>query len=125
MYDPVYRSVMGASCKNVKPPTDKDEINKKLLYEIKGLNVASNIKQKEVDSKTMVLRSNSPTNMKIPVMKESEYATMKPSRSKKKSNAKTQEYKEEEENPEEKKDNGEEGEEKKDGEEQNKEPVKV
>ena len=31
MYDPVYRSVMGASCKNVKPPKDQEELNKKAI----------------------------------------------------------------------------------------------
>ena len=107
MYDPVYRSVMGASCKNVKPPKDQEELNKKMLCSIKGLNVASNIKQKEVDSKTMVLRSNSPTNMKIPVMKESEYVTMKISKNNTKTKTQMKENKtsspEEEKKEEEKK----------------------
>ena len=125
MYDPVYRSVMGASCRNVKPPKDQEELNQKMLYQIKGLNVASNIKQKEVDSKTMVLRSNSPTDMKIPIMKESEYVTMKaPSKSKKKS--KVEEYKEEEEvdqKEEKKSEEGKKEEENKPEEEKKEEPV--
>ena len=76
MYDPVYRSVMGSSCKNLKPPSNKEEMDKKLYSSIKGLNVANNIKVKEVDSKTMVLRSNSPTSMKIPVMKDNTYGKL-------------------------------------------------
>ena len=84
-----------------------EELNKKMLCSIKGLNVASNIKQKEVDSKTMVLRSNSPTNMKIPVMKESEYVTMKISKNNTKTKTQMKENKtsspEEEKKEEEKK----------------------
>ena len=76
MYDPVYRSVMGSSCKNLKPPSNKEEMDKKLYSSIKGLDVANNIKVKEVDSKTMVLRSNSPTSKKIPVMKENTYGKL-------------------------------------------------
>ena len=121
MYDPVYRSVMGASCKNVKPPKDQEELNKKMLCSIKGLNVASNIKQKEVDSKTMVLRSNSPTNMKIPVMKESEYVTMKVSKTNKKSKTLVKENESKQEEQEEKKE--EENKEENKEEEKKEEPV--
>jgi hypothetical protein len=69
MYDPVYRSVMGAKAKNKKKITE-NEMKSKLMSSIKGIDVPSRIKDKELDSKKVVLGQNTPTDKKIPFIKE-------------------------------------------------------
>ena len=74
MYDPVYRAVMGPVCKQKKVKEEDKEFNDKLLYSIKDLKVSNNVSEKELDSKTIVLRANSPTDKKLPIMRDNEYA---------------------------------------------------
>ena len=69
MYDPVYRSVMGAKKDHKKKLTDK-EMKTKLMSNIKGIDVPSRIKDKEIDSKKLLLKQNIPTDKKIPFIKE-------------------------------------------------------
>ena len=69
MYDPVYRSVMGAKAKN-KKKISENEMKSKLMSSIKGIDVPSRIKDKELDSKKVVLGQNTATNKKIPFIKE-------------------------------------------------------
>ena len=69
MYDPVYRSVMGAKKFHKKKLTEK-EMKSKLMTSIKGIDVPSRIKDKELDSKKFVLKQNIPTDKKIPFIKE-------------------------------------------------------
>lgn len=69
MYDPVYRSVMGAKAQNKKKITD-NEMKSKLMSSIKGIDVPSRIKDKELDSKKVVLGQNTATNKKIPFIRE-------------------------------------------------------
>ena len=69
MYDPVYRSVMGAKKDHKKKFTEK-EMKSKLMSSIKGIDVPSRIKDKELDSKKFVLKQNIPTDKKIPFFKE-------------------------------------------------------
>ena len=69
MYDPVYRSVMGAKKIHKKKLTEK-EMKTKLMTSIKGIDVPSRIKDKELDSKKLVLKQNIPTDKKIPFIKE-------------------------------------------------------
>lgn len=71
MYDPVYRSVMGAKKDHKKKITEK-EMKTKLMTSIKGIDVPSRIKDKELDSKKLVLKQNIPTDKKIPFNKEPE-----------------------------------------------------
>lgn len=73
MYDPVYRSVMGPVCRNIKKPKG-DELDEKLYSSIRNLNVANELSKKEINSKEYVEKSNSPTKIKIPTMRRNECA---------------------------------------------------
>ena len=69
MYDPVYRDVMGAECKN-KKKYEGDELKSKIISSIKGLDVPSRLKDKEVDAKKAIEKFMVPTDKKIPYDKE-------------------------------------------------------
>ena len=65
MYDPVYRSVMGAQCKN-KKKYEGDELKSKIISSIKGIDVPARLKDKELDSKKAIEKQKVPTDKKIP-----------------------------------------------------------
>ena len=69
MYDPVYRDVMGAECKN-KKKYEGDELKSKIITSIKGLDVPSRLKDKEIDAKKAIEKLMVPTDKKIPYDKE-------------------------------------------------------
>ena len=69
MYDPVYRSVMGAKCKNQKPLEGQEKTNK-IISNIKDIKVTSRLKDKEIDTKIAAENENSATLKKIPFIKE-------------------------------------------------------
>jgi len=69
MYDPVYRSVMGANCKNKKPLTEQEKTNK-IISNIKDIKVTSRLKDKEIDTENAAINENSATLKKIPYIKE-------------------------------------------------------
>jgi hypothetical protein len=69
MYDPVYRDVMGAECRN-KKKYEGDELKSKIITSIKGLDVPSRIKDKEIDAKKAIEKLMVPTDKKIPYDKE-------------------------------------------------------
>ena len=65
MYDPVYRSVMGAQCKN-KKKYEGDELKSKIISSIKGIDVPARLKDKELDSKKAIEKQKVATDKKIP-----------------------------------------------------------
>ena len=69
MYDPVYRSVMGAQCKN-KKKYEGDELRSKIISSIKGIDVPARFKDKELDSKKDIEKQKVATDKKIPFEKE-------------------------------------------------------
>ena len=69
MYDPVYRNVMGAQCKNIKN-YEGDELKKKIISSIKGIDVPARIGDKELDAKKAIEKQNVPIDKKIPYVKE-------------------------------------------------------
>ena len=69
MYDPVYRSVMGAQCKNTKK-YEGDELKHKIISSINGIDVPSRIKDKEIDAKREVEKQKVPINKQIPYVKD-------------------------------------------------------
>mgnify|MGYP006873043318 FL=1 len=69
MYDPVYRSVMGANCKNKKTLTEQEKKNK-IISTIKDIKVTSRLKDKEIDTENAANNENSATLKKIPYVKE-------------------------------------------------------
>ena len=69
MYDPVYRNIMGAQCKNTKK-YEGDELREKIISSIKGLDVPARLKDKEVDAKKALEKQNVPINKKIPFIKD-------------------------------------------------------
>ena len=71
MYDPVYRNVMGAQCKNTKN-YEGDELKKKIITSIKGIDVPARIRDKELDAKKAIEKQNVPIDKKIPYIKERE-----------------------------------------------------
>ena len=86
MYDPVYRSVMGAQCKNTKK-YEGAELKNKLISSINGINVPSRIKDKEIDAKREVEKQKVSINKQIPYVKDANL--YKPSKKKKKKNKKS------------------------------------
>ncbi len=69
MYEAVYRGVMGDECKN-KKKYEGDELKSKIISSIKGLDVPSRLKDKEVDAKKAIEKFMVPTDKKIPYDKE-------------------------------------------------------
>ena len=84
MYDPVYRNVMGAECKN-KKKYEGDELKAKIITGIKGIDVPARIKDKELEVKKAVEKQNDHIGKKIPFSKEiNQYNQTKKKRKKKK-----------------------------------------
>ena len=84
MYDPVYRSVMGAECKN-KKKYEGEELKSKIISSIKGIDVPSRIKDKELDAKKAIEKQQVPTDKKIPYVKDyNQYKTKKKKKKKSK-----------------------------------------
>ena len=69
MYDPVYRNVMGAQCKNTKK-YEGEELTAKIISSIKGIDVPARFKDKELDAKKAARKLNAPIDKKIPFVKE-------------------------------------------------------
>ena len=69
MYDPVYRNVMGAQCKNTKK-YEGDELKAKIISNIKNIDVPARLKDKEVDAKKAIDKQSVPIKKKIPCSKE-------------------------------------------------------
>ena len=67
MYDKEYKKVMGAPI-NQKPRT-KQQIDKKVIKSIKQIDVATRLKDKEIDSKEVAMRFSNKTEKKIPTAK--------------------------------------------------------
>lgn len=70
MYDPVYRSVMGAQCKNTKKYKG-DELKSKIISSIKGIDVPARLKDKELDAKKLAENQQVPIKKQIPYVKDS------------------------------------------------------
>ena len=85
MYDPVYRNVMGAQCKN-KKKYEGDELKEKIISSIKGIDVPTRIKDKELDAKKAIERQNVPIDKKIPYVKDSNQYKQSRKKKKKKKN---------------------------------------
>ena len=85
MYDPVYRSVMGAQCKNTKK-YEGEELKNKLISSINGIDVPSRIKDKEINTKKEVENQKVPINKQLPFVKDSNLYN--PAKKKKKKNKK-------------------------------------
>ena len=84
MYDPVYRNVMWAHCKN-KKKYEGDELKEKIISSIKGIDVPTRIKDKELDAKKAIEKQNVPIDKKFPYVKESnQYKQFKKKKKKKK-----------------------------------------
>ena len=84
MYDPVYRSVMGAQCKNTKKYKG-DELKSKIISSIKGIDVPARLKDKELDAKKLAENQQVPIKKQIPYVKDSnQYKQTKKKKKKKK-----------------------------------------
>ena len=70
MYDPVHRNVMGKKTEKKKKRVTEEEMKNKLMSSIHGINVPSNIKDKEIDAEKLAKTLNSPTEKKLPYSKE-------------------------------------------------------
>ena len=70
MYDPVHRDVMREKYKKKKKKLTEEEIKTKVMSSINGINVPSNIKDKEIDAKRLAEGQNLPTEAKLPIDKE-------------------------------------------------------
>ena len=69
MYDPVYRNIMGAKCKN-KKKYEEEELKGKIISNIKGIDVHARIKDKEFDAKKAIEKENVPIDKKLPFIKD-------------------------------------------------------
>ena len=87
MYDPVYRNVMGAQCRN-KKKYEGDELKAKIITGIKGIDVPARIKDKELEVKKAVEKENFPLDKKIPFSKEMNQYKKKKKRKNKKDGSK-------------------------------------
>ena len=68
MYDPEHRNVMRK--KNMKKTKKKVITNEEIMDSIKGIDVPSNLKDKEIDAQKLAETKNIPTDTKLPVNKE-------------------------------------------------------
>ena len=68
MYDPEHRNVMRE--KNTKKKKKKLISNEEIMNSIKGIDVPSNIKDKEIDAQKLAENRNLPTDSKLPINKE-------------------------------------------------------
>ena len=70
MYDPIYRNVMGVKVDKKKKKVTEEEMKTKLMTSIQGINVSSNIKDKEIDTQKVAQIQNLSTEKKLPFNKE-------------------------------------------------------
>ncbi len=77
MYDPVHRNVMGKKVEKKKKKGTDEEMKNKLMSSIHGINVPSNIKDKEIDAEKLAKNQNVPTEAKLPYSKETISTTTK------------------------------------------------
>ena len=77
MYDPVHRNVMGKKVEKKKKKVNEEEMKTKLMSSIHGINVPSNIKDKEIDAEKLAKTQNVPTEAKLPFIKEANSTTSK------------------------------------------------
>ena len=89
MYDPVHRNIMIEKNKKKKKKITEEEMKNKVMNSINGINVPSNIKDKEIDAKKLAKQKNVPTDSKLPINKELIYlqSYRKKNKKKKKNNA--------------------------------------
>ena len=89
MYDPVHRNIMLEKNKKKKKKITEEEMKNKVMNSINGINVPSNIKDKEIDAKKLAKQKNVPTDSKLPINKELIYlqSYRKKNKKKKKNNA--------------------------------------
>ena len=83
MYDPVHRDVMGKKKEKNKKKITQEEKNNKLMNTIQGINVPSNIKDKEIDAHKLAQNENLPTQSKLPFTKDINQEPMKKKKHKK------------------------------------------
>ena len=88
MYDPIHRDIMIEKNKKKKKKITEEEMKNKVMNSINGINVPSNIKDKEIDAKKLAKQKNFATESKLPINKEiiSLHNYRKKSKKKKKSN---------------------------------------
>jgi hypothetical protein len=70
MYDPLHRDVMGIKTEKKKKKETNEERKDKVMTSIQGINVPSNIKDKEIDAEKAALTKNTPTDKKLPFSKD-------------------------------------------------------
>ena len=70
MYDPVHRNIMIEKNKKKKKKITEEEMKNKVMNSINGINVPSNLKDKEIDAKKLAKQKNVPTESKLPINKE-------------------------------------------------------
>ena len=70
MYDPVYRNVMAKKIEKRKKKNNEEEMKNKLMSSIHGINVPSNIKDKEIDAEKVAKTQNVATEVKLPYTNE-------------------------------------------------------
>jgi len=70
MYDPMHRDVMGIKTEKKKKKITNEEKKDKVLSSIQGINVPSNIRDKEIDAEKAALTKNTPTDKKLPFSKD-------------------------------------------------------
>ena len=70
MYDPIHRDIMIEKNKKKKKKITEEEMKNKVMNSINGINVPSNIKDKEIDAKKLAKQKNFATESKLPINKE-------------------------------------------------------
>ena len=70
MYDPEHREIMREKNKKKKKKITDEEMKAKVMNSINGINVPSNIKDKEIDAKRLAEGQILPTESKLPMDKE-------------------------------------------------------
>ena len=70
MYDPIHRDIMREKNKKMKMKISEEEMKNKVMNSINGIDVPSNIKDKEIDAKKLAKLKNVPTPIKLPIDKE-------------------------------------------------------
>ena len=70
MYDPVHRDVMGKKKEKKKKKVTEEEMKSKLMSSIHGIDVPSNLRDKEIDAEKLALNQNLPTESKLPFSRE-------------------------------------------------------
>ena len=91
MYDSLYKN----SCMKIKKKKkiNEKELNTKILSSINGINVPSNIKDKEIDAEKVAKGKNQPTKSKLPINKDYiMYLKREKKKKKRRNNYKENEY---------------------------------